>query len=358
MIITNIAYANPFLIEVNKKEKLVADDYLVIQSQLRSIDISSLISSYYQEFIHTGEADPNRFACDSFYRRCSAGINWNFADPKQGRLPQKKLCKINKGGDCCIVCVSSYHKFYPELMLSNIFWLKKSGFNGYYLYFLGEYPNPTGEEIQYIGVPYAFKIFAMLEAEKLGFNKVIWLDASLKVLKDPSPLFEILDKTGTFFTTANSLFPWWEIKDQEKKILPQTRYKLYELTGIDVVNSKYHIPAGVFGFKMDHRLTKQFINKYREIVKEGYGFLSDAPEEYVFSSILSQEEFEEWKPTTYFKLLSNKKNRVVKQSPKKRSFNIKQLFKKERKEEFLATIDKEDHKGAEEEGYFFYYREH
>ncbi len=58
MTITNIAFTNPFLIEVNKKEKFVVDDYLVIQSQLRSIDISSLISSYYQEFIHVGEADP------------------------------------------------------------------------------------------------------------------------------------------------------------------------------------------------------------------------------------------------------------------------------------------------------------
>ncbi len=58
LTITNIAFTNPFLIEVNKKEKFVVDDYLVIQSQLRSIDISSLISSYYQEFIHVGEADP------------------------------------------------------------------------------------------------------------------------------------------------------------------------------------------------------------------------------------------------------------------------------------------------------------
>lgn len=217
LIITNIAFTNPFPIDVEKKDKFVIDDYITIESQLRSIDILPLISNYYEEFINTGEADPNRFPCDTFYRRCSVGTNWTFIDPKQGRLPPKKLCKINNGGDCCIVCVSSYNKFYPELMLSNIFWLKKSGFNGYYLYFLGEYPNPTGQEIQYIGVPYAFKIFAMLEAQQLGFNKVIWLDESMKLLKDPTPLFEIVDSNGCFFTTADSLFPWWEMQDQQKK---------------------------------------------------------------------------------------------------------------------------------------------
>lgn len=358
LIIINVAFTNPFLIDVKKKNKFLIDDYMNIQSQLKSIDISSLISNHYEEYSNLGEGDTRRFSCDSFYRRCSVGTNWTFFDLKQGRLPQKKLCKINNGGDCCIVCVSSYSRLYPELMLSNIFWLKKSGFNGFYLYFLGEYPNPTGKEIQYIGVPYAFKIFAMLEAEQLGFNKVIWLDAALKVLKDPTPLFEVLDKTGSFFTTANSLFPWWESQDQQKKIFPQTRYKLYELTRIDVANSKYYVPGGIIGFKMDHPLTKKFIDKYQEIVNEGYGFISHAPEEYVFSSILCQDEFKEWKPITHFKLLSNKKNKVIKSPSKMKIFPLRRLFKRILKKKTAKTILIEDHTKAELEGYFFYYREH
>lgn len=349
-IFVNIAFTNPFLIDLNNKEHFVVDDYMTVQLQLKQIEISQLISEYYQKFIDSGKADPRRFPYSAFYHRCSVGINWAFSDPKKGNPPIKNLCKINNGGDCCIVCVSSYNKIYPELMLSNITWLEKSGFNGYYLYFLGEYPNPTGEEIQYVGVPYAFKIFAMLEAQKLGFDKVLWLDASAKVLKDPTPLFEILDKTGCLFTTPTTIFPWWQTEDQQKKIFPQTRNRLYELTGIDVAHSKRYVPATIIGFKMNDPLTKKFINKYYELVKDGYGFISEAPEEYIFSSILAQDDFMEWEPVVNLKLMSHQKSKILMEK--------KSSKKKKRKKKRKNYLEIEDHEGAQKDGYFFYYRKH
>lgn len=328
---------------------------------MRKNDIESLVAQYYSEFLNepNSPADPNKFPCNSFIRRATIGVNWTFIDKENKRFPKKELCKINKGGDCCIVCVSSYCKQYPELMLSNIFHLKKSGFNGYYLYFLGEYPNPSGEELKYIGVPYAFKIFSLLEAKKLGFNKVLWLDASMQPLRNPEPLFEIIDKQGAFFTTATSLFPWWEERDPQRKLLPQTRDRLFELTNIDAAYSKYYVPAAIFGFKMDHPLTTVFIDKYYELVRDGYGFLSDAPEEYVYSCILSQDTFNDWQPTVTLKLLSNKRERIL-TGIKKEKIQKPYLgfFKKTKKITKHIYEEKELHDKSEKEGYFFYYRAH
>ncbi|MGL4348764.1 MAG: hypothetical protein ACRCSV_04845, partial [Chlamydiales bacterium] len=344
-----------------KNNNIDIDDWSNLQTELRKNDIESLVSQYYSEFLNepNSPADPNKFPCDSFVRRAKIGMEWTFIDKENKKVPKRKLCKINKGSDCCIVCVSSYCKQYPELMLSNIFHLKKSGFNGYYLYFLGEYPNPSGEELQYVGVPYAFKIFALLEAKKLGFNKVLWLDASMQPLRNPEPLFDIIEKQGAFFTTATSLFPWWEDRDPQRKLLPQTRDRLFELTNIDAAYSKHYVPATIFGFNMDHPLTSVFIDKYYEIVRDGYGFISDAPEEYVYSCILSQDIFNDWQPTITLKLLSNKKERILTEIRKEKIQKpYLGFFKKIKKVTKHIYEEKELHEKSEKEGYFFYYRAH
>ena len=72
-----------------------------------------------------------------------------------------------------IVSFASYDKNYYTLLKSIPAALEKCGFNGYFLYRMGGFPNPTGIEIQYIGVPYAFKIFMMVEAQKMGFDQVL-----------------------------------------------------------------------------------------------------------------------------------------------------------------------------------------
>lgn len=361
LLVPFFSFTNPFLLPITQKGDCSMEDWNSLQIQLRQNNIEALIREYYLEFLNTpnSPADPKRFPCETFIRRAKIGLEWTFGDTEGKKFPQKKLCKINEGGDCCIVCVSSYCKQYPELMLSNIFHLKKSGFNGYYLYFLGEYPNPSGEELQYIGVPYAFKIFALLEAQKLGFNKVLWLDASMKPLRNPEPLFEIIDQQGAFFTTATSLFPWWEDNDAERKIFPQTRDRLFELTHIDAVHSKYYVPATLFGFKMDHPLTTLFIDKYYELVRDGYAFISDAPEEYVYSCILSQDAFQEWQPTITLKLLSNKREKILKCVKKKKvRKSFLGFFKRVKKVTKHIYEEKELHDRSAREGYFFYYRAH
>jgi len=76
-------------------------------------------------------------------------------------------------GDNCIVCCVPFNRIYPELVLSQVAALKETGFNGYYLYQIGGFPNPTGKEIRHVGVPHSFKIFMTLEAQRLGFSALL-----------------------------------------------------------------------------------------------------------------------------------------------------------------------------------------
>ena len=192
----------------------------------------------------------------------------------------------------CIVCYASLNGKYENLIQSLPEALKEVGFNGYIFYMIGGFPNPTGKEIQYCGVPYSFKIFTILEAEKLGFSKVLWIDSAFFPLKDPTPLFDWIKKSGAFLKTKSSF---------TKYILPETKNYLENLTGVNVLNVKY-ISAQVIGFDLHRPICKEFISKYYELVELGFPFFSCFPEEYVFTSIVGQRAGE-WLEHPFRKLV-------------------------------------------------------
>lgn len=268
--------ANPFLIDFPEKSDLTNEDYLTIQGKLRSINIEPLLKELY--------ADTSGLTSfEDLQNRCTRGIRQVLIDPENGFFPIKKLVQIGKGGNKCIVACCPFNGPYPKLIESIPKTLEAEGFNGYFYYRIGGFPNPTGHEIKYAGIPYAFKIFMMLEAEKLGFNHVLWMDSSILVLKDPSPLFDKIEKEGCF------LLDFVNHAYNQRYIFPKTRLLLKNETGTDVVECR-HISTQIFGLKMDAEKTKRFLSSYRKLLELGTPFLSCFPEEFVFASIFQQSE--------------------------------------------------------------------
>jgi hypothetical protein len=289
----SMAVCNPFNLGVSPKQEITHDEYKQIQQRLISKreQIEKLVLEMYptDRLGYTTQID--------FMSRCTRGVCQILIDPEKGWFPEVKLEKIGSGGERCIVTSVPYLRIYPELARAKVKQLQEVGFNGYYLYFIGGYPNPTGAEIQYVGVPYAIKIFAMLEAQKRGFQKVIWVDSATKPLRDPAPLFERLEKTGAF------IHGWPCPDDVWKYVMPQTLQLLKELTGTDVLKSTY-VNSIVFGLKMDTRLAKKFIASYYKMLKLGTPFISCYPEEIVFSAIYGQGKYKKkWKPHHFPHLL-------------------------------------------------------
>jgi len=171
---TSKRLSNPYNFGILPKENLSSEDYLQIQEILcaKQVELELLVRKLYPA------GDSGYATLDDFMGRSLRGVRQILIDPKRGWFPEVKLEKINAGGDRCIVTSVPYLNQYPELARSKTEQLRQVGFNGYYLYFVGGYPNPSGKEIQYVGVPYALKIFAMMEAQKRGFQKVLWLDSA------------------------------------------------------------------------------------------------------------------------------------------------------------------------------------
>jgi hypothetical protein len=281
-----IKIENPFAINFPEKQNLTFDDFVEVQNQIHKINIAPVLKPiYFDEFQRWG---PTHF--DDFLGRCSKGTWQTLIDREKGLYPIKELIQIGNGGDRCVVCCGPFNGKYPNYIKSLTQALRDQGFNGYLFYLIGGWPNPTGKEIKYAAVPYSFKIFTMVEAQKFGFNHVMWIDAACYPLREIDSLFDKIEQTG-------ALLNWWPVpSDAWRFIFPQTRTILKQLTTTDVLNASY-INSIVFGLKMNTPEAQELIRTYYEFAELGTPFLSCFPEEWVLTAIIGQDKFKHWRAT-------------------------------------------------------------
>lgn len=297
--LTGIFASNPFQIELSDMEgrELTSKDYVEIQRRLREIDIRKFITEKYENECKNG----NFTTVEDLLGRCTKSIRQTLIDLENGFIPKKELVKINNGGDRCVVCSVPFNGKYPSYVNTFIQGLKKTGFNGYFLYYIGGWPNPTGREIRYVSVPYCFKIFAMLEAYTLGFNHVLWIDSACYPLRNIEPLFQIIARDG-------ALLNWHNPSEADRRLIfPGTRQLLFDLTRVDVLKTKF-INSIVMGIKMDSPEAKRFLQKYYELVELGTPFLSCFPEEFVFTAIINDGNYRNWVSHSPPKLIQGSEN--------------------------------------------------
>lgn len=57
--------------------------------------------------------------------------------------------------------------------------------------------------------PYAFKIYAIQAMMAMGYEQVLWLDASCYAVKNVEPIFDFITEKGYFFEEAGHLVGQW-----------------------------------------------------------------------------------------------------------------------------------------------------
>jgi hypothetical protein len=278
---------NPFLINIPDKEEYNTLDYLIIQDKLNSMNnmnIDTIIEKMYLPKNHF-------YSLYDFKTRIKKGITQKIIDISNNLLPDKKLYKIGDGGNNknCIVCCTSFTNnndnsryIASQQILKS---LKNVGFNGYLYIFNGGFPNPTGIEMKYVGVPYCFKIFMMLETEKKGFDKVLWIDAACYALNNPQPLFDFIRKNNVVVRKIEAKY-----NNYDAMSFRETIRLLNTITNTDIHDADY-LETIVFGLNLECDVVKKLIADYYELVKLGYPFFSIFPEEIVLSSLFNKPEY-------------------------------------------------------------------
>jgi len=315
---------NPFLINIQDKSEYTNDDYIDIQNQLNNKNINGTLESLYTQ-------KNNFYDLSDFKSRITKGITQKIIDMNKNSIPTKNLYKIGNGGNNrnCIVCCTPFTRNLDKVENDSRYKasqqinksLQETGFNGYLYLFNGGFPNPTGTEMKYIGVPYCFKIFMMLEALKVGFDKVIWIDSACFAINNPQPLFDILYKQDTVIKKIN------KCNNYDAMVLENTLRLLNQITKCDLHNASY-IETIVFGLNMQSEIIKDLINEYYDMVKLGWPFFSIFPEEIVFSALFNKPKY---------KSILHDEEALTK-------LNIHER--------------KLDEKNAREKGYFFHHKEY
>ena len=288
---------NPFLypipssVSLNSNVTWFSDEqFHEVQLAMRNISIDALIKALYDEAPTVAVK-----GCDlkTFVKRLYNGAHQTLiSDVIKPTLKFLNFEGSNKNssGNCLITTANlkNGHVKGVRLIHDIVRALLDIGFEGQFIYLIGGFPTPNSFEIQWAAVPYSFKVFMFVTAQKNGCENVLWIDGQLFPINDLTPIFRSIEENGALLDHGTDCDSTDEMN--ERFILAGTRALLLNLTGIDVVK-KSHIFSIVMGLKVTSPLVQSFVDEFYDMVRRGTPFLSLFPEEYVFGAILYQPKY-------------------------------------------------------------------
>lgn len=107
--------------------------------------------------------------------------------------------------------------------------------------------------------PYAFKIYTIDHARAMGYDQILWLDASVYSVKDPTPVFDWLTKHGIFMEEAGHWAGTWS---------PSYVLKYFGITKEQAMQMPM-FSAGYVGFDFRHPRSIEFFAEWKEAMLNG-----------------------------------------------------------------------------------------
>jgi hypothetical protein len=132
-----------------------------------------------------------------------------------------------------------------------------NGYAGAMLLYKDAYPPDCPP---HSGNPYAFKIYAFLEAIKLGYRQIMWLDSSFWCVKTPHHIFDdIIDNGVVGFSSGYNLAQ--TAPDNLLKRMGWSR---------DYAETLPEIATGMVGLNLDNPNGKAVFDLWSKLCDEGY----------------------------------------------------------------------------------------
>lgn len=106
--------------------------------------------------------------------------------------------------------------------------------------------------------PYAFKVWAFREAQRLGYDVVLWVDASCWAIKHPKPLFDIIARDGyLLFDNGANVGDW--CTDEAMALLNRSREELRQIQMVACTIMGLDFRTGIGCEFLDHwqRMSQQ-----------------------------------------------------------------------------------------------------
>ena len=178
----------------------------------------------------------------------------------------------------CVVSYASYNKNYPRGISHLKKALEKVGFKGHFVYRIGGWPDVEGGSLKLAHVPYSFKPCFLRELKRLGYELVLWLDASIRPVKSLEEVFAHIESNGYLFYPAGHTL--------EKYCTKEAIASLGE--NPEIASQIHSVMAGIFGINLRHPIGERIAKEWYEAASQETPFFSPRPEQNVLSILLHQ----------------------------------------------------------------------
>jgi len=101
---------------------------------------------------------------------------------------------------------------------------------------------------------YGFKPATFVDAMRIGYKHLLWLDASMLVIKDLQPIFDIIEQDGYFFQDSGWMNDRW------------TNDKAKEYFG---TNEGRMLSSGVLGLNLETEIGRKFLSDWLQAMQDG-----------------------------------------------------------------------------------------
>lgn len=107
--------------------------------------------------------------------------------------------------------------------------------------------------------PYAFKIYAIEAAREMGYEQILWLDASVYPIKSIDPVFDWLEEKGIFLEEAGHYLGQWS-HDEALNYFGITREDAMKMPMLS---------AGFVAFDFRNSISQEFFAEWKESMLNG-----------------------------------------------------------------------------------------
>ncbi|KPK97163.1 MAG: hypothetical protein AMJ95_10475 [Omnitrophica WOR_2 bacterium SM23_72] len=187
----------------------------------------------------------------------------------------------------CVISLGIGRKIFVDCLKRLEESLRRVRFSGDFLYWSDELPpgSPTHFE-----APFGFKPFCFLEAAKLGYEEILWIDSACVAIRPLEPIFKILEQKGycLFANNYGQMMGQW-CSDEVLRINNITREEALKIP---------EVPCSVIGLNLQNALASKFLQMWHQKAADGITFRG------------IRDKIDDWED--YYDIAWNKSGRVSK----------------------------------------------
>lgn len=193
----------------------------------------------------------------------------------------------------CLLVYSTFNKNFAQNVERLVHYVAHSDFKGHIIYRVGGWPNIEGGDLVLAHVPYAFKVCAFREAQRLGYKRAFWLDSPAIPRISLNDVFQQIADIGYYVQGSGYI-----VGDYMS-----AQAAAYFNISLAETKDMKSCSAGIFGVDFTNPQTSQIIDILYQAAASGEGYSSPRSDQNALSIILHQLGFLDWVPDN--KMLEN-----------------------------------------------------